>query len=446
MFSSSTAAEKNPAKSSGKSIFNNQLNYSIMSTPPPEVIIIGAGLSGLACALELIQNGVHVQLLEQEDAPGGRVRTDVVEGFLLDRGFQVYLDAYPNAGQLLDLPALKLQSFEPGAIIFENGKKHRLMDVFRRPSSLLSSALSPIGSVIDKLLVAKLRFSLKFLSLEKIKNRPDLTTDAYLKNFGFSDGMIDHFFRSFYGGIFLENALSTSSRMFEFTFKMFTEGSATLPAKGMEEIPRQLAARLPAGALRCNTSVARVNGREITLATGEKMTANQVVLAIPSDAAQKILPALDLPDLKWRSVTNCYFAAPHSPLNEAIIALSGNPDSLINNISVPSDLSAGYAPVGQALVSVSILGLHEDIDFSDRVLSELRSWFGEEVADWRHLRTDRIARALPEQTPCTKQPVNAGAGVLLCGDQHTTASIEGAITSGLETAQRILKRRSVSEI
>ena len=411
-----------------------------------EVIIIGAGLSGLACALELIKNGVSVRLLEQADAPGGRVRTDEVEGFLLDRGFQVYLDAYPNAGQLLDLAALNLKSFEPGAIIFEKGKRHRLMDVFRRPLSVFTSAFSPIGNIIDKALVAKLRFSLQFSSVEEIQQREDLSTEIYLKQFGFSDAMINHFFRSFYGGIFLENELRTSSRMFEFTFKMFTEGSATLPARGMEEIPRQLAARLPDGTLRCNTIVSEINAHEVTLSTGEKLSSDQLVLAVPSDAAQKLLPSLDLTIMKWRSVTNCYFAAPDSPLNEAIIALSGDPDSLINNVSVPSDLSSQYAPEGQSLVSVSILGLHDEPDFLSKVLSELTKWYGDQVTSWRHLRTDRIERALPEQTPATKPPAERAGGIYLCSDQHTTSSIEGAIISGQQTAKRILKQRSTGSV
>ncbi len=411
------------------------------SPASPEVVIIGAGLSGLACALELINHGVSVQILEKDDAPGGRVRTDSIDGFLLDRGFQVYLDAYPSAGQLLDVEALDLRKFEPGAIIFEKGERHRLMDVFRRPTSIISSAFSPIGNILDKALVAKLRFSLQFSSLEKIQQREDLTTETYLRKFGFSDDMIDRFFRSFYGGIFLENQLQTSSRMFEFTFKMFTAGSATLPARGMEEIPRQLAAQLPDHVLHCDTPVSKIEGKEVITESGEKLTPDYLVLAVPSDAAQKMLPSLNLPELKWRSVTNCYFAAANSPLNEAIIALSGSPGSLINNVSVPSDLSPEYAPEGQALISVSILGIHDEPDFLTNVLSELRSWFGEDVTTWRHLRTDRIERALPEQTPSSKRPVCDLAGIYLCGDQQTTTSIEGAIISGQDTAKQILKLR-----
>lgn len=418
------------------------LRYSTMPPPPPETVIIGAGLSGLACALKLTEAGLSVQLIEQASAPGGRIRTDTVEGFLLDRGFQVYLDAYPTAGRLLDLAALDLRCFEPGAILFEKGEKHRLMDVFRRPLHLLPTAFSPVGSIIDKALVAKLRFFLRFSSIDEIRSREDLPTETYLKNFGFSDGMIDRFFRSFYGGIFLENELRTSSRMFEFTFKMFTQGSATLPAKGMEEIPRQLAARLPAGTLRCNTRVTAANLGGVVLASGEKLHPAHLVLAVPGDAAQELSPSLKLPELKWRSVTNCYFAAPRSPLNEAIIALSGDPHSLVNNVSVPSDLSAQYAPPGQSLISVSVLGLHNKDDLLTSVLAELETWFGEEVAAWRHLRTYSIERALPEQTPATERPIDTtDDGIFLCGDQHTTTSIEGAIASGLETAERILAAR-----
>lgn len=409
-------------------------------TTPPEVVVIGAGLSGLVCAQELSQNGVNVQLLEQSDAVGGRIRTDEVEGFLLDRGFQVYLDAYTNAGKLLDLDALDLKAFEPGAIVFEHKKRYRLMDVFRRPAHLFVSAVSPIGSLKDKFLIAKLRSILKRSSISEIQSREDITTETYLRNFGFSEDIIDRFFRSFYGGIFLEKELKTSSRMFEFTFKMFSEGSATLPAKGMEEIPRQLASRLPDNTLRLNTKVVAINGTEVTLASGEKLTPKYIVLALPSDAAQEQIANLKLPATKWRSVTNCYFAAPHSPLREPIIALSGNPNSLINNVSVPSDLSADYAPTGQSLISVSVLGIHDAENFLNKVILELQDWFGEEVKDWRHLRTDSIAKALPEQTPDTLKPKSPIDGISLCGDQQTTTSIEGAIISGQETARRLVEK------
>ncbi len=166
------------------------------------VVIVGAGLSGLTCALTLHEAGHRVLILESSDGVGGRVRTDRVNGYLLDRGFQVFLDAYPEAGRLLDLPALDLKSFEPGALVFDGRKLNRVMDVFRRPKALLASAFSPVGSLFDKLRVAVLRQKVLDLNPDDLFARPDQSTEAYLRGLGFSERMIDGFFRSFYGGIF----------------------------------------------------------------------------------------------------------------------------------------------------------------------------------------------------------------------------------------------------
>ena len=409
-----------------------------MSTQSEEIIIIGAGLSGLACAIALQKAGKRPLLLEASDGPGGRVRTDEVDGFLLDRGFQVYLDAYPTAGQLLDLPKLDLHAFEPGALVYRAGKLHRVIDAFRRPKELLNSVLAPIGSLFDKARIGRLRFSLMRKPIEDIAESEDVATEQYLRDFGFSSTIIDRFFRSFYGGIFLERELRTSSRMFGFTFKMFSKGSATLPAQGMGQISKQLAQHLPEDRIRYDSQVSHVKGNEVHLASGQVYSASQIVMATPFHQAGQLLPELKIPDIGWRSVTNVYFSASKSPINEALIVLNGEGRGLVNNVAVLTDVVPGYAPDGQALISVSVLGLPTETDLPQKVQEELEGWFGSDVKTWKHLRTDRIEHALPEQLPHADALPEVKAPYYLCGDYCVSASIEGAIISGQETASKLL--------
>ena len=413
------------------------------SSSEEPVIIVGAGMAGLSCAVHLRAAGLNLRLIDSGDGVGGRVRTDVVDGFLLDRGFQVYLDAYPETGDLLDLKALDLRKFEPGALIFNGKRLKRLMDVFRRPASIWTSATAPIGGFIDKLRVGLMRSQILGSTLEQIANREDRKTESYLRGRGFSEAMIDSFFRSFYGGIFLESELRTSSRMFEFTFKMFGQGSATLPAKGMGEIPKQLAARLPPGSITLNQKVVSLDAHSVTLSSGEQIPGRAVVLATNAASVGSLLPDLRERMPEWRSVTNLYFCAPSSPINESIICLNGSGEGVVNNVCALTDVSPDYSPDERALISVSVLGLHPQEALPAKVRQELMGWFGECVAKWCHLRTDLIPEALPEQTPMAqknKLGFIQQKGIYVCGDHVTCASIEGAVISGKRAAEAIIMR------
>lgn len=406
------------------------------------VLIVGAGIAGLSCALHLQKAGMPVLILEADKQVGGRVQTDNVNGFLLDRGFQVYLDAYPETGKLLDLEALDLKPFKSGALVFRNGRLHRLMDVFRHPGSLWSSMNAPVGGLLDKLRVGLLRTKLKMSSLAAIASREDQSTEAYLRKCGFSGDMIDAFFRTFYGGIFLERELRTSSRMFEFTFKMFSRGRATLPSKGMGMIAQQLAAQLPPSSIQLNTNVEKIDPQAVVLETGERITGSAVVVATDASAANMLLPDLKLPKPRWRSVTTLYFAAEVSPVNEAIICLNGSGVGRINSVSVLSDVVSNYASSGKVLISVVVLGLPEEETLEASVREELVDWFGSAVEKWQHLRTDRIVRALPQQLPESDPDARSKGfqkhhGIWICGDHLSTASIEGAVVSGKKVAEAI---------
>lgn len=407
-------------------------------------LVIGAGLAGLACAVRLHEAGLPVTVLEASDAVGGRVRTDHLEGFLLDRGFQVYLDAYPEAGRLLNLEALDLRPFEPGALVWKNGKLRPVMDVFRRPAALFSSAWQPIGSPLDKLQVARLRWRLLRKPIDAIWRSPESSTETYLREFGFSDRMIDDFFRGFYGSIFLEDELATSSRMFEFTFKMFGLGGATLPAKGMQAIPEQIAARLPTGTVRLQSPVEKIEGHQV-LAAGGTFDAEHIVVATDAKAARRWFPERFPANSRWKSTVCLYFSGDEAPFPDRLIVLKGDRRSgLINNLCVTSNIAPSYAPRGKFLVCVSILGSPElNADLVSRVREELLAWFGGQTRRWTLLRSEAILRALPAATPSSDpkhHPVRSQRGVHFCGDHLTHGSIEGAIVSGLGVADSILAR------
>ena len=208
------------------------------------VVIIGGGLAGLTCAKQLHAAGVEFILLEASDGVGGRVRTDEVDGFLLDRGFQVLLTAYPEATRLLDYDALNLQAFEPGSLIRTDSRFQKMSDPCRRPQHALQTAFASIGDFADKLRIGYLRWAAGRGDVQSIFQRPDHSTEEEWKRLGFTAGMVEKFLRPFLGGIFLDHDLQTSCRMLYFVFRMFSQGDTVLPAAGMGAIPQQLAAEL----------------------------------------------------------------------------------------------------------------------------------------------------------------------------------------------------------
>ncbi|MEL6823350.1 MAG: FAD-dependent oxidoreductase, partial [Calditrichota bacterium] len=253
-----------------------------------DVIIIGGGLAGLCCAKKLHDNNISFQILEASDRVGGRVRTDEVGGFLLDRGFQVLLTAYPESRSVLDYKELELKSFYPGSLVRSKGRFIKIADPFRNPLDGLKTLFADIGSIGDKLRIAKLRQQVMNTSLKDIFQRPEVTTEQYLKNFGFSDTIIERFFRPFFGGVYLESELYSSSRMFEFIFRMFSQGDTAIPAGGMEAIPKQLAAGLPMNSIRTNTRVVNISEGSIQLESGESIPAERIVIATDWQPAEKL--------------------------------------------------------------------------------------------------------------------------------------------------------------
>jgi phytoene dehydrogenase-like protein len=406
-----------------------------------DVVIIGSGVSGLAAARLLQPRGVKTVVLERTDTLGGRIRSDHYEGFTLDRGFQVLLTAYPEAQQQLDYERLDLKPFSPGALVWDGNDFHKVVDPMRDVVGGLRTALEPVGTLSDKARIALLRHDVTRGELADIMTRPETWTFSALRSRGFSGDIIRKFFRPFLAGVFLESELETSSRFFEFVFRMFAEGDAALPARGMQAIPEQLAASLQPETIRFSSHVEKIERGTVRLADGEAIATESVLVATEGPEAARLLGWPAPPPA--RSVTTIYYSSPEPPVSEPMLMLNGSGSGLVNNVCVPDQVASGYAPPGKSLVSVSLIGLPEtDGSIEDTVKKELQDWFGPLAKHFAHLRTYRIPYALPDQSSGSleqvEKPVHAGPGVFVCGDHRDTASINGALSAARRAAHAIL--------
>ena len=408
-----------------------------------DVIIIGAGLAGLTAAKVLKEAGKSVLVIESSNAVGGRVQTDEVNGFLLDHGFQVLLTAYPEAKRFLDYEALALCRFDPGALILNKKGTSRIGDPLRQPGALISTLFSSAGTLADKFKMLRLKLKLSRKTIEHIFSEKEISTIDYLKKEGFSETMISQFFKPFLTGIFLEDQLSTSSRMFEFVFKMFSEGDAAIPAKGMGMIPLQLAQHLSADELVFNEKVESIDGSNIITSTKSVYQAKYILIAtnpiqMPAPFKQRVVKS-------YHSVTNMYFTSDKKPFTVPLIALNTLPGKLINNIAVMDQISPAYSRNGKALISVSLIGNHfqaNQTQLQDSVLAEMEFWYPDAL-HWKHLKTYHISYALPNDDQVTNQ---AGHDLLrlndqcfVCGDYLMNGSIDAAMKSGRLAAEAIIK-------
>lgn len=421
------------------------------------ILVVGAGLAGLTCAKALVEAGHQVRVIEASDHVGGRVRTDhSPDGFLLDRGFQVFFTAYPSARRNLDYAALKLKKFTPGAVIIRDGKWHEVSDPRRTPWRIGATLSNPLLTTGDKLRMLRLaryarRRKEQAIFSGKLRGKvSDRTAYAELRRRHFTDeGFIDNFARPFYGGIFLDRQLEMSARMLLFTTKMLASGDIVIPEQGMGAITEQLAAALPAGAIKLETRVEGIveaDGRAVgvTLTGGEEMQGEAVIIATDAPNAQRLLNR-ELPS-DGVGVTCLYFTTTESLYNGSRLLLNANPDAFVNNAVQISNISPAYAPKGQHLLSVTVLGTPElsDTDLVARCRDDMASWFpGKDLAKLRHLATYRIRFAQFRQPPdiFSQLPPSATeiGGLFLAGEYTSSSSIHGAMLSGERAANETLK-------
>ena len=402
----------------------------------PPVLIIGAGMAGLTCAVTLHRANIPFLIFDRGNEVGGRVRTDEVDGYRLDRGFQVLLTAYPEAQRFLDYKKLDLQRCYPGSKVWYENRFYRVADPFRHPMDGFRSIFTPIGSFTDKLRVGMMR-----MGLLSSRSMPDnCSTINALGNMGFGHSMIDRFWKPFMRGVFLENELSTTIRKFEETFRFFSKGDTVLPKNGIGEIPHQLAGQIPNDHILLETEISKVGSNSVESSDGTKWEGTAVVLATEDYHANQLL-GLGKEQAEWNSVDCLYFSLSIDdlPSDEPILYLDGTGNGPINNLTFVSTL-CDCAPVDRALASVSVIGKKElDMEeIAKQAKNQLTEWFGKKAEGWKYLKGYRIHQAVPSsRTPPSPKP--ALTEVYRCGDYFGLPSIDSAMKSGRLTAKHIIR-------
>ncbi|OAV43010.1 NAD(P)/FAD-dependent oxidoreductase [Lewinella sp. 4G2] len=411
----------------------------------PQTIIIGAGAAGLVAAYELEQAGHAPILLEAGDRVGGRLRTDIVDGFRLDHGFQVLLTDYPEVNRYLDLQALRVKAFRPGGHVHTRQQRFRFADPLREPAQIVRSALSPVGTLSDKLKLAQLGVKLRGTSPEDCfkPKYTDMKTIDYLWSLGFSEQIVERFFRPFFGGIFLETELITPAAMFRFIFKMFGSGKAVLPAEGIEAVAQQLAGKLKQTDVRLNTKVREVRDGEVILEGGLSVPApGGIIVACPPE---KLLPQLAGEALEWKSTSNLYFYSSRRLKENRLINLVSDPTSLINTFTVLDEVAPTYKleDQGGSLISVTLRNPVERESQIGQAEQDLLRHSRLPNDSLKFLKHYEVKKALPALKPVafTYDPTHCRIvnRTFLAGDHQLNGSLDAAMRSGRLAAQGLLR-------
>ncbi|GAA3021709.1 NAD(P)/FAD-dependent oxidoreductase [Kitasatospora albolonga] len=411
----------------------------------PDVIVVGAGLAGLATARTLTGHGLAVQVLEATERLGGRLAAHELDGFRLDHGGQLLNTDFPEPGRRLDLDRLELRPLAPGVLVHSGGRRHRFGDP--QGATRTASVRGPFGSPLDRARLTSALGRLAATPAARLLARPETTTARALADRGHSPRTVDGLLRPLLGALLSDPELGTSSRVADLVLRSYARGRLCLPAAGLAAVPEQLAEGLPAGTLRLGVRATSVSADGVETAAHGRIAARAVVLATDARSAADLLPGLRLP--AFHPVTTYYHVADHSPLGEPVLLLDGDRTggrAVLSHSLVLSDVSEGYAPAGRALIATTVLGArHFDhggaAGYEPVLRRRLAELYGAEASRWEFLTVRHLPDAVPAMPPPhnLRRPVRVLAGLYVCGDHRDTSTLQGALVSARRAAHAVLR-------
>lgn len=403
-----------------------------MNMNGPEVIIIGAGVAGLAAALRLQDAGISVEILEKSTRPGGRIRTIVKDGFQLDIGFQVLHPNYPELRRYRIWHNLGFSSFRSGALVSNATENKYYSNPVRDLPGFLRSGLKIPFQAGEFLAAVRLfRDALQseedFLLLEN-----EISCFDYLRNIGMSLKSIEEFFVPFFGGVFLDPDLQESRGYFLWLFRKFLEGNPGLPMAGMQSLPLALASCLrPEVKISFHSEVKGIDHGWVFCRDGRQVRPSYII-----DTA-----GLDKPEQAFKGTYNLYFQGPSEKQIPSCLILNGNPDKEILHFCFPSAIQPSYAPPGKSLCSVTLKNQHLSPD-PQHILKALSGLFPDlDWNKWDFLDAFKIEKALPTYQQGPRSFFSRTGNLFSAGDRESYPSINGALRSGREAAEAIIRER-----
>lgn len=404
-----------------------------------DTVIIGAGLSGLIAARKIAEAGRSVLVLEKEDTVGGRQRTRNVDGFLLDRGFQLLNPAYPTVKNYVDMDALDFHSFGSGVLVRTEQGFELLAHPARHPQHLKSTLSSDFVSKSDLAAFAKW-FGKGAFDVARTKQPTDRSIGHAWDQAGFTGRLREQVLEPFLAGIVATDALSTSSNYVRFLFRMFAFGRPGVPSRGIQALPNQLAAQARRAGAEIRTdsfveSYAEDSNHVTVSVSGQTITGDKLIIAVGPEAVAGLTGSGGIPT---HGLSTWWFRADYAPTDKKFIAVDGTRSGPILNTAVMTNIAPSYSPDGTALIGASALLTDDHVSDREARSHTARIW-GIAATELELVARDDITHSLPDHpsgTPSTKTS-RLSDRTLLAGDHQATPSIDGALAAGARAASEV---------